>query len=270
MTESEWLAGKDSRALLEAVRGQVSDRKLRLFACAWCRQTCGWWGDPDGHKNLGIAGHARSWLWKPTRLVLGGGLYLLERLQYQPTDSWIAAANELVAAARTALAVAERFADGQAAEEERAAAYRAAADWSAGWCSVDVALSYEAGLAASAADAVEASTRFLPMFDPYLAGPVGERGMARDRARQASLLREIIGNPFRPMAVEGRWLSGGDGAALELAQEIYDRHRFSMLGRLASVLRQAGCNNRELVRHCRSPGPHYRGCWALDALLGKA
>jgi hypothetical protein len=24
-----------------------------------------------------------------------------------------------------------------------------------------------------------------------------------------------------------------------------------------------------LIAHCRSEGPHVRGCWALDLLLGK-
>jgi hypothetical protein len=38
---------------------------------------------------------------------------------------------------------------------------------------------------------------------------------------------------------------------------------------LADALEEAGCDNEELLSHCREPGEHVRGCWALDLLLGK-
>jgi hypothetical protein len=59
------------------------------------------------------------------------------------------------------------------------------------------------------------------------------------------------------------------GPVAELAQNIYDKRAFERLPALADVLEEAGCTDAELLAHLRSPGPHVRGCFALDAVLGK-
>ena len=38
----------------------------------------------------------------------------------------------------------------------------------------------------------------------------------------------------------------------------------------AEVLEEAGCDNEEILAHLRGEGPHVRGCWVVDAVLGKA
>ena len=38
---------------------------------------------------------------------------------------------------------------------------------------------------------------------------------------------------------------------------------------LFDALEEAGCDDAEILNHLRSPGPHVRGCWAVDLLLGK-
>jgi hypothetical protein len=38
---------------------------------------------------------------------------------------------------------------------------------------------------------------------------------------------------------------------------------------LADALAEAGCNNPDILSHCRGPGPHVRGCWVVDLVLGK-
>ena len=55
----------------------------------------------------------------------------------------------------------------------------------------------------------------------------------------------------------------------KLARTIYDDRRFDLLPILADALEEAGCGDAEILAHCRGPGPHVRGCWAVDLVLGK-
>jgi hypothetical protein len=57
---------------------------------------------------------------------------------------------------------------------------------------------------------------------------------------------------------------------LALAQGIYDERAFDRLPILADALEDAGCDNEEMLAHCRGAGPHARGCWVVDLVLGKA
>jgi hypothetical protein len=54
-----------------------------------------------------------------------------------------------------------------------------------------------------------------------------------------------------------------------LAQAIYEERAFDRLPILADALEESGCYNADLLAHCRSDGPHVRGCWAVDLVLGK-
>jgi len=42
MTEAEWLACPNPTPMLEFIRGNASNRKMRLFACACCRRIWEW------------------------------------------------------------------------------------------------------------------------------------------------------------------------------------------------------------------------------------
>jgi hypothetical protein len=90
-----------------------------------------------------------------------------------------------------------------------------------------------------------------------------------ERGIQAVLLRCIFGNPFRPASADPSWLACNDGAAPKMAQAIYDDRAFDRLPLLADALEEAGCDDREILDHCRSGGEHVRGCWVVDLLLGK-
>jgi hypothetical protein len=81
-----------------------------------------------------------------------------------------------------------------------------------------------------------------------------------------ALMREIFGNPFRSASLDPSWLSSTVGA---LAQSIYNDRAFDRLPILADALEEAGCTSPEILAHCRGPGPHVRGCWVVDLVLGK-
>ncbi len=80
---------------------------------------------------------------------------------------------------------------------------------------------------------------------------------------------EIFGNPFRAALLNATWLQWNDNTVQKMAKAIYIKHAFDRLPILADALEEAGCNNAEILDHCRSPGPHVRGCWVVDLLLGK-
>jgi hypothetical protein len=86
---------------------------------------------------------------------------------------------------------------------------------------------------------------------------------------QIALLHEIIGNPIRSMSVNASCLAWNDGTVPKIAQAIYDERAFDRLPILADALEDAGCDNAEILNHCRRPGEHVRGCWVVDLLLGK-
>lgn len=54
-----------------------------------------------------------------------------------------------------------------------------------------------------------------------------------------------------------------------LAQEMHDSRDFSAMPILADALQDASCDNENILNHCRGPGPHVRGCWVVDLVLGK-
>jgi hypothetical protein len=86
---------------------------------------------------------------------------------------------------------------------------------------------------------------------------------------KVALLRCIFGNPFRPPTIATAWLAWNNATIPRLAQEIYDSRAFERLPIVADALEEAGCTNADILNHCRQPGPHARGCWVVDLILGK-
>ena len=98
----------------------------------------------------------------------------------------------------------------------------------------------------------------------------GYRLPERDgEALLCDLLRCVFSNPFRPVSLAPAWAAWNDRTAVKLAQSIYGERAFERLPILADALEEAGCDNEAILAHCRGPGPHVRGCWAVDLLLDR-
>ncbi|WP_020470576.1 hypothetical protein [Zavarzinella formosa] len=81
------------------------------------------------------------------------------------------------------------------------------------------------------------------------------------------LMREIFGNPFRPIVIDPSWLTFD---VRMIAAGAYEDRAFNRLPILADALQDAGCENEDILSHLRGDGPHVRGCWVLDLILGKS
>jgi hypothetical protein len=236
VTEADWLAYTELHSLTQCLfrKFNVSARKMRLFGCACCRPI----------------------------------LHLLK-------DS----------RSREAVEVAECYADGLATRKELATARKAAfaavtaldaggpsnrlAARAAAKCAVGNAI--EAGRYASREAAAEIGlTRFFNSGGWSVEHPPGtlpqwEAIVAAER-EQIPLFRDIFGNPFRPVQFDPAWRTR---TAVTIAQVIYDERDFSMLPVLADALEDGGCQNADVLSHCRQTGEHVRGCWVVDLVLGK-
>jgi hypothetical protein len=112
--------------------------------------------------------------------------------------------------------------------------------------------------------------------DPAVAVPAA---ISTLRINPAHWLREIFGPlPYcSAPAPEATVLEWNDRLPKRLAQAAYEERRLpegildpTLLAVLADALEEAGCTDNDILSHCRGPGPHVRGCWALDLLLAKA
>jgi hypothetical protein len=82
--------------------------------------------------------------------------------------------------------------------------------------------------------------------------------------KKAGWLRDIFGNPFKSVTVRDAWLTSN---VVGLAESICAGRAFERLPILADALEDAGCDNADILNHCRQPGEHVRGCWVVDLVF---
>lgn len=177
---------------------------------------------------------------------------------------------------RNAVVVAEQFADGlangsrlEAAQKEAKRASQQAYDPTAWLCAFS-AVKY-AGDAANqyhcVVSAFEETYRQSLGREIGLRHPILQEFRKTERRKLADLLREIFGNPFRPLVVDPHSLTT---SVASLSKAIYEDKAFERLPILADALEEGGCMCEEVLNHFRlTSGNHVKGCWALDVVLGK-
>ena len=180
---------------------------------------------------------------------------------------------------KAAVEVAERYADGQADEKQLAAARAAAGDaardgaWAAARTAARDAAWPVARYAAWAAawDGARAAAGAAAWDGARAAARTAARDAAwvAARAAQANLLREIIPSPFHTWSRLSLGTDYDGRQILAIAQDIYESRTFHLMPILSDALEEAGCTDAAILGHLCSTGPHVRGCWALDAVLGK-
>jgi hypothetical protein len=89
---------------------------------------------------------------------------------------------------------------------------------------------------------------------------------ARVRRECCDQFRDVAGNPFRPVRFDPSWRTE---AVAALAAGVDADQAFERLPVLADALEDAGCADANILTHCRGDGPHVRGCWVVDLVLGK-
>jgi hypothetical protein len=91
-----------------------------------------------------------------------------------------------------------------------------------------------------------------------------------ERKMQAVIVRDLFGNPFRPVKPHMEMFSRSFcDTAVSLAEEIYREQDFARMPALADAIENAGWRNTDLLSHFRQPQTHYKGCWAIDLLLSE-
>ena len=259
----DWNNEIDPYVMLQVVGGEVTERKLRLFACAAARQVWPLLVDPRTRTAVEVA---------------------------QRYADGLATADELRAAHEAALA-----ASGDASAEMQDILARAdpqtdrwpifvsileyAAAANVGVWATDLEIgpadprwgAHRAYFVEQVRDSV--CTAAVHNVSPTLPlGPPPDE-VARQAAGEAemrvlaSIVRCLIPDPARTIHIEERWQSA---TVLSLATGIYEEKAFDRMPILADALQDAGCDNEEILNHCRQPGVHSRGCYVVDLLLGKS
>jgi hypothetical protein len=96
-----------------------------------------------------------------------------------------------------------------------------------------------------------------------------DRLAAEAKRGLAEAIKDLIGDPSRQAVLPAAWLDANGGQARLVAEGIHREGRFDELPVLADALEEGGCDDAAILAHARRP-QHYRGCWLIDAVLGRA
>jgi len=240
MTEAEWMTCTTPGPMLQCLRGRVSERKLRHFACACCQRVWHLLVDPRSRRAVEVAeGYADGQVPEEVREVVHTQARAARDAlrEHKRTSSEPGLSAAYAAAAAAVMTVTDKtHIDHPTAEDFDVFAV----------ASIHVAFAV-------------ASSRTIDGLSPDPLRLEELRG-------HCQLLRDIVGNPFRSAHVDHAWLTG---PVIALGSQMYEEVSFESLPLLGDALEGAGCTDADILRHCREPGEHVRGCWVVDLVLGR-
>jgi hypothetical protein len=118
-------------------------------------------------------------------------------------------------------------------------------------------------------DVAPAARAFAFWVESNVSSDEVEGEVCQEHAAMCAVLRDLVGNPFCPVALDAAWLAWNGGTVVKIARSIYEELAFDRLPILADALEEAGCNEPRILAHCREALEHVRGCWVVDLLLGR-
>ena len=230
MIEEEWLTATEPRPMVRHIGPRAGERKRRLFAVASCRLVSDWFGERRSRHEIETGERMADGL--PEDAVEAAELTaedarMEHAVQEGMNPSWAHDGDMRLVRGVTRACVTDA--------RESAEVVIAAFEWCDG-----VRYPFDAG--------VRTVGNSMP-------------------ARQCRIVRDLFGNPFRPVTFFPSWRTE---TALALALQMYESRDFSAMPILADALQDAGCDNEDILNHCRDlHATHVRGCWVVDLVLGK-
>jgi len=258
MTEEEWLHGSHYNDMYGAVRQYMTDRKVRLYMAACCRLESASFLDPAITDAVETAERCAD------DADVEAAVCDLEK---EYLSSWVAPAGEL---GRVIASIWRLTLEMPSPPD---------IDGGETYSSVHAAVAHAALLGlrnlprvvftGGSGDAVEYCSHAIEHAALVRLGVnKGDFQISQvpRRTQLANILRDIFGNPFRPVRFDVRWRTSN---VIDLSRTIYEGRAFERLPILADALMDAGCADEQVLEHCRSDGPHVRSCWVVDVVLGK-
>jgi hypothetical protein len=240
MTEEEWLASRNPRSMCRILQGKATERKVRLLMCACCRLLWHLFQEPETKKavelaELDVEGLARREEIRTARSKVFG--LFAGRLGWREDD-----VEFMMAQDSTWL---PHF------EDQPRIVFRQTTALAAGWLLAKERLQHIGLNIVCCLSELEAW------------------GSTVKAKKFCQLIREVFGHRLQRGPQDRAWQTWNDGTVVKVAQTIYDERAFERMPILADALEDAGCDDADILRHCREPGEHVRGCWVVDLLLGK-
>ncbi len=248
MTEAEWLASEEPEPMLAAAQ-EISERKALLIGCGCCRTCASEIVLDEFHRATELLERAAD------GLATDEEYFDAHRIANYALDLCTGTAPWIPSRYKTSNSLAGAWAVRELAARN--------------WDCVPRENSWDRYSRPKQTPTIlVAVTRAIANLECVGSTP-GTDVMHQPRAVRGivRVIHDIVGNPFRPVAFSPEWRTD---TTIALARAMYESREFSAMPILADALQDAGCDNDEVLNHCREPGTHVRGCWVVDLVLGKS